>query len=253
MEKILGLPVIASEHGKNVDALIIYVHWLMAALFVGWFAFFVYTLFRFRKGRHPKADYTGAKTHMSTYIEVAVAGVEGVLLFVFAVPLWAKSADKFPDLNQSTVIQVVAQQFAWNARYPGKDGKLGAQDPKFLNLENPLGVDRNDPNSKDDIETLNDLHVPIGKPVVVYLTSKDVIHSFKLIAARVTQDAIPGMRIPFWFRPTTTGRFQINCAQLCGAGHSSMAQGFLTVDKPEEFDVWVASKAKSTGAPATFE
>jgi len=99
MENLLGLPALASEHGKDVDNLIIYVHWLMIVLFVGWLAYFAYTLFRFHRSRNPKADYVGVKNHASNYIEGAVAVIEGVLLIGVAVPLWAKSTDKFPNEN----------------------------------------------------------------------------------------------------------------------------------------------------------
>src|SRR5215212_7489940 len=110
MEKLLGLPVVASEHGQQVDNLIIYVHWLMIALFVGWLAYFAYALFRFHRSRNPKADYVGVKNHASSWIEGAVAIVEGVLLIGVAVPLWTKSVDQFPNASESTVVQVVAQQ-----------------------------------------------------------------------------------------------------------------------------------------------
>src|SRR5207244_7038831 len=103
MEKLLGLPVLASEHGKDVDNLIIYVHWLMIVLFVGWLAYFAYALFRFHRSRNPKADYVGVKNHVSNYIDGAVAFFEVVLLIGVAVPLWAKAVDKFQDKNQSTV------------------------------------------------------------------------------------------------------------------------------------------------------
>src|SRR5215470_10010133 len=125
--KLLGLPVVASEHGKDVDALIIYVHALMIVLFVGWLAYFLYTLFRFHRSRNPKADYVGVKNHASNYIEGAVALIEAVLLIGVAVPLWAKAMDKFPDPKQSTVLHIAAQQFAWNLLYPGKDGEVGRQ------------------------------------------------------------------------------------------------------------------------------
>ena len=87
MEKLLGLPLLASEHGKDVDILIWYLHLLMVALFVGWFAYFLYAIWRFRASRNPKADYVGVTNHSSSYIEVAVAIAEGVLLFALAVPL----------------------------------------------------------------------------------------------------------------------------------------------------------------------
>ena len=99
---------------------------------------------------------------------------------------------------------------------------------------------------------MNEIHVVVNKPVIITLTSKDVIHSFKLIAMRVTQDAIPGVKIPLHFTPTKTGVYQINCAQLCGNGHSNMAGGRLYVDTQEDFDKWLAAKAKAGGG-ASFE
>ena len=92
MMKYLGLPMLASEHGKDVDRMILYVHYLMGILFVGWLAYFLYALFRFRASKNPKANYAGAQTHASSWIEVAVAAEEGVLLVGLSVPLWAKFA-----------------------------------------------------------------------------------------------------------------------------------------------------------------
>src|SRR3954463_2041519 len=245
MEKLLGLPVLASEHGKDVDNLIIYVHWLMIVLFVGWLAYFAYTLFRFHRSRNPKADYVGVKNHASNYIEGAVAIVEAVLLIFVAIPLWARTVDKLPDKKAATEIYIVGQQFQWNGRYAGKDGVFGKQEMRLVTAENPFGVDPTDPAGKDDLIVQSELHVPVNKPVIGYVSSKDVIHSFKIIAMRVTQDAIPGTRIPVWFTPTREGRYQINCAQLCGNGHSQMAAGMLVVESQEAFDKWAASKVSA--------
>jgi cytochrome c oxidase subunit II len=251
--KLLGMPVLASEHGQQVDNLIIYVHWLMIALFVGWFGYFVYALFRFHESRSPKADYIGVRNHASNYVEVIVALVEAVILLFVAVPLWAKTVDKFPEEKDSTVVQIVAQQFAWNVRYPGKDAEFGAQNMQLVTSENVFGVDPKDPKGKDDIVTLNEVHCVVNKPVLIRLSSKDVIHSFKIIAMRVTQDAIPGMRIPLHFTPTKVGRYQINCAQLCGQGHASMAAGYLTVQTQEEFDKWIAGQTPASAGGGSFE
>jgi cytochrome c oxidase subunit 2 len=240
---LLGMPPLASKNGQDVDDLIIYVHWLMLALFIGWIFYFAYAVWRFRASRNPKADYIGVKSHASTYVELAVAGVEAVLLIFIAVPLWAKAVDKFPDADKSTVIQVVAEQYNWNARYAGPDGIFGREDMKFVSETNKFGVDFSDPHSADDVQVLNEIHVPLGKPVIIYVSSKDVIHSLKIIAMRVCQDAIPGLRIPCWFTPTQTGRYQINCAQLCGFGHAGMTHGFLTVESQEDFDKWLNSKS----------
>src|SRR3954469_10787098 len=139
--ELLGLPPLASEHGEYVDDLIIYVHWLMIALFAGWLAYFAYALLRFHRSRNPKADYLGVRNHASNYIEVVVALIEAVILLFVAVPLWAKTVDQFPAEKDSTVVQVVAQQFAWNIRYPGADGEFGAQDMNFVTSDNSFGID----------------------------------------------------------------------------------------------------------------
>lgn len=251
LEQALGLPVLASENGQDVDNLIVYIHLLMIALFVGWLGYFAYALWRFRRARNPKADYAGVRNHASNYIEGVVVLVEAVILIFVAVPLWASHADKFPKEEDSTVIQVVAQQFAWNVRYPGKDKVFGKQSMHLVSSENVFGVDPSDEKGKDDVQVQNQIHVVINKPVIIYISSKDVIHSFKVIALRLTQDAIPGMRVPVWFKPIKLGTYQINCAQLCGNGHSTMANGRLVVESQEEFDKWLASK--KPGAAASFE
>lgn len=250
LQDFLKLPELASKHGHDVDMLIIYIHWLMIALFVGWIVYFAYALFRFHHTRHPKADYVGVKSHASSVVEVLVAAVEGVILIALAIPLWARAVDEFPAEKDSTVVQVVAQQFGWNVRYAGKDGLPGKQEMRFVKADNVFGIDPSDPNGKDDVQVSDQVHVVVNKPVIIFLSSKDVIHSFKILAMRVTQDAIPGMRIPTHFIPTKEGIYQINCAQLCGNGHSAMANGRLIVESQEAFDKWLASKS---GAATSFE
>ena len=111
-----------SMQGAGVDTLNWAIHGLMALLFVGWVGYFGYVLFRFRRKVNATADYTGVKSHISTYIEGIVALVEGVLLIGLAIPLWAHAVQKFPAEKDSTVVHVIAQQFLWNVWYPGKDG-----------------------------------------------------------------------------------------------------------------------------------
>lgn len=254
-EKLLFMPVLASKNGRPVDDLIIYIHWLMIALFVGWFGYFVYTLWRFNARRNPKADHVGVRSHASSYIEVVVAGVEVVLLVVVAIPLWANSSDvtRIPKAEDAVSIQIIAQQFNWNARYPGKDKVFGKQDMALVTEANIFGVVADDLNATDDVQLspATEIHVPVGRPVICYISSKDVIHSFKVIALRVTQDAIPGMRIPTWFQATKEGKYQINCAQLCGNSHFAMSGGYLVVESQEAYDKWLASKAGK--AAVSFE
>ena len=247
-QKVLGLPPLASQNGAEVDNLMVYVHWLMLVLFVGWLIYFFFAIYRFQKSRNPKADYVGVRGHFSNYLELAVAGVEALLLIGIAVPVWASRVEKMPSPDQSTVIQIVAQQYAWNVRYPGHDGIFGRQNMDFVSDTNVFGVDPSDANGKDDIQTLNDVHCVVNKPVIIYLSSKDVIHSLKILPMRVCQDAIPGLRIPVWFTPTQVGRYQINCAQLCGPGHSEMSGGFLIVQSQADYDQWIASQSSTPAA-----
>jgi len=243
MEKLLGLPLVASEHGGEIDYMLGLVHWLMLALFIGWGAFFIITLFRFRKSKNPEANYTGVKSHISTYSEVAVVVAEAILLVVFAIPIWADVMTSHPTGGEAVEVRVVGQQFAWNIHYPGPDGVFGKMDISLVDEEtNPLGIDRTDPNAQDDITTVNQLKLPVGKPVLIHLSTKDVIHSFFLPQMRVKQDAIPGMSIRVSFKPIQTGEWEIACAQLCGLGHYRM-RGFLSVLSEDGFQAWLDEQA----------
>jgi cytochrome c oxidase subunit II len=247
----LGLPPLASAHGGQIDGLIGWMHVFMFILFVGWGGFLAYALIRFRRSRHPVANYTGVTSHASTYSEIAVAVIEAVLLFAFSIPIWAARVDRMPSENDALVVRVTAEQFAWNIHYAGPDRVFGRTDISLLDLQsNPLGIDRTDPAAKDDISTLNQLYLPANTPIIVRLRSKDVIHSFGVPEFRVKQDAVPGLTIPVWFIPdvttaemrTRTGnpefQYEIACAQLCGMGHYRM-RGFVTVQTPEEFQKWM--------------
>ena len=109
MTEWLGLPPLASAHGGQIDDMIGWTHVFMLILFVGWGGFFLYCLVRFRQSRHPVADYAGVKSHRSTYLEVGVAVVEAVLLFGFAIPLWAARVDRRPPDSEALVVQVTAR------------------------------------------------------------------------------------------------------------------------------------------------
>ena len=240
----LGMPVDASRHGIAIDTLNVYTHWVMLFLFVGWSIFFIYTLIRFRQSRQPKADYGGVKSHFSNYVELGIIIAEVILLVGFSIPLWAYHVDAFPKPAEGDVTEcsVIAQQFVWNIHYPGPDGKYGRRAPELVDAEtNPIGLDTEDPHAADDIWTINDLRVPVNKPVVIRLTSLDVIHCFTLPQMRVKQDVIPGMDIPVWFEPVRETRedekWQIVCAQLCGVGHYRMAGKFRVVSE-EAFQEW---------------
>jgi cytochrome c oxidase subunit II len=264
MTEWLGLPALAAANGGQIDGLIGWIHIFMFILFVGWGGFFLYCLFRFRKSRQPVANYTGVRSHASNYAEVAVAVVEAILLVGFSIPLWAARVDHPPPESEALVVEVTGEQFAWNVHYAGPDGKFGRTDIKLLDLQsNPLGLDRDDAAAKDDVTTLNQLYLPVNKPVIVRLRSKDVIHSFGVPEFRVKQDAVPGLTIPIWFVPNVTTadmrtrmantefQYEIACAQLCGLGHAKM-RGFVTVVTAEEFQKWLDERIQEQSAPDPF-
>ena len=258
MTEWLGLPALAALNGGQVDDLIGWTHIFMFVLFVGWGGFFTYCLIRFRRSRNPVADYRGVTSHTSSYLEGGVAVVEAVLLLGFSIPIWAARVDHRPPENEALVVEVTGEQFAWNAHYAGPDGLFGRTSIDLIDLQsNPLGLDRSDPAGKDDVTTVNQLFLPVNKPIIVKLRSKDVIHSFGVPEFRVKQDAVPGLTIPIWFIPNVTTaemraktanpefQYEIACAQLCGLGHAHM-RGFVTVLGPDEFQKWMDEKVKES-------
>ena len=197
LSKLMGMPLDASGHGAPIDAMMSWVHWLMLALFVFWAPFFLYTLYRFRAKKQPKANYHGVTSKWSSYVEGAVVVAEAVLLVGFAFPIWATIKNDFPTADQNPLtINLITEQFAWNVIYPGPDGEFGR-----TTLTKPIQIDSSDPNGADDIIVADEMHLVKGRPTIVDISSRDVIHSFALPNMRVKQDAIPGLQIPVWFVP----------------------------------------------------
>lgn len=236
-----GFPPNLSTYGADIDKLINVVHWFMAILFVGWGIFFVYCLIRFRKRAGHAASYESSHSKAPKFLEIGIAIFEAFLLIGLSYPVWSKIRTEFPPVNEALTIRVVAQQFVWNIHYPGRDGQFGKTNPKLTSDSNPLGLDSQDPAARDDIFTVNQLHFPVHKPVIVHLSSKDVIHSFAIPVLRVKQDVIPGLSIPVWFQANQTGQYEIACAQLCGVGHTLM-RGFVTIDTPEQYAAWMTEQ-----------
>ncbi|MFQ3578298.1 MAG: cytochrome c oxidase subunit II [Verrucomicrobiia bacterium] len=239
LNTLLGLPESASAHGWEIDQMLEFCHWFMLILLVGWSGYFGYTLWRFRASRNPRASYHGVKNKVSTHLEVGVVIVEAILLVGFAFPLWAKRVNDFPDPEKAVEVHVFGEQFGWSMHYPGEDGIFGKRRVELVSGANPIGLDPDDPHGKDDIVARNTMHLPVNRPAILKLTSKDVIHNFALHQMRAAHDAIPGTEIPMWFTPIREGEYEIICGQLCGAGHSVM-KGILIVESAEEYEEWKA-------------
>ncbi|MCZ6634114.1 MAG: cytochrome c oxidase subunit II [bacterium] len=241
-EKVYGywLPMNVSAHAEEIDQLINWLHVFMVLLFVGWGVFFIYCLFKYRAGANPNATHADVKAKSAKYVEIAVCVVEAILLIGVSMPVWSEFKSDFPDESDSVRVQVLAEQFAWNIQYPGKDGKFGRRASEYISTDNLLGLDPNDENGKDDFNSINQLHIPVNKPVIITLMSKDVIHSFKIPVMRLTQDIIPGQSIRIWMEAAKIGpgHFDIACAQLCGLGHYRM-RGQLTIETADAYQKWL--------------
>ena len=254
-----GLPVGISGVSGRIDEIIVIVHYLMLVLFVGWGIFFIVSLVKFRESKNKKANYKGVESHYSSVLEGAIAVIEIVILFGFAFPIWAERVNDVPDSRDAESIRVIAQQYAWNIHYPGEDGKFGDTRVDLVDeQDNPIGLDRSSEFGKDDFYTINQMHIPVNTKIRVDLSSKDVIHNFKLPELRVSQDAIPGMVIPVHFTATNTSKeflktavgtkregksLEIACAQLCGLGHYRM-KGYLTIHEKESYVAWLEEQAE---------
>src|SRR5437764_1337128 len=149
------LPVDVSSHGAQIDNLIAVLHWFMLLLFVGWGIFFVYCLVKFRARPGRTAVYSPVKGIATKYIEAFVVVIEVFLLFGLSTPVWLAYKNNVPDAAKALHVRLVAEQFAWNFQYPGKDGKFGKADASLISGDNPLGIDPEDPSGKDDIIAVN--------------------------------------------------------------------------------------------------
>jgi cytochrome c oxidase subunit 2 len=162
------------------------------------------------------------------------------LLFAFLGVTGARgwSGSRLGPAQPAEAIEVYAQQFAWHFRYTGADGKFGKTDIALINdaAMNPLGLVPGDPAGQDDVVTAS-LRVPVGRPVVLTLHSRDVIHDFFVRELRLKQDIVPGMDIPYRFQADRIGHFEIACAELCGLGHSQM-HGLMEVMSESDYQAW---------------
>ena len=256
--RYFGLPVGISSVSGRIDEIIVIVHYLMLVLFIGWGIFFIVSLVKFRSSKNKKANYKGVESHYSSVLEATVAVIEIVILFGFAFPIWAERVNDVPDTRDAETVRVIAQQYAWNIHYPGPDGRFGATRIDLVDeQDNPIGLDRSSEFAEDDFTTINQLHIPVNRKIRVDLSSKDVIHNFKLPELRVSQDAIPGMVIPVHFTATSTSEeflkttvgtkregkgLEIACAQLCGLGHYRM-KGYVTIHEEDDYQAWLDEQA----------
>ena len=238
------MPDLASRHGAGIDAMLLYLLVSVGGLFLAGHLALAWLVWR-----GSRRDQIGQRL-ASRRSEIVLSGLLGLGMAIIAeggvlaigIPVWVEYFDAVPPAD-AVVIEVTAQQFMWNVRYPGPDGRFGRTDPSLVDeATNALGVDRTDPAGRDDIVTINEIAVPVGRTVRVILRSKDVIHSFFLPNLRVKQDAVPGMSPEVIFVPTRAGNYELACAELCGLAHYRM-RGFFNVVSEREFSDWLRRQA----------
>ena len=229
-----------SQHGQAYDAQFNATLWVTGVIFFLAQIALGYAIIKFRdKGG------TAKYSHGNNVLEAVWTSATALLfigLVLAGTRIWA--AVHFEEAPADALrIEVMAKQFAWAFRYAGPDGKFGRTDLKQINDQggNPFGIDEKDPAGKDDITSAS-IKVPAGKPVLLLMKSRDVIHNFFVRELRLKQDIVPGMEIPFHFQADQIGVYEVPCSELCGLGHHQM-RTTLEVMSPENFEKWKQEQA----------
>ena len=241
------LPQAVSAHAGTIDHQFKITMTIMGVGFVLVHGVLGFAVWRYRLRKGEPAVYSNG----NSAIEFALAGFVATVFIFLAITgqqVWAKL-----QMNQAPAdaveVEVVGQQFIWNFRYPGADGRFGRTDPRLYNdadnsigaRPGPLGIDSNDPAGRDDVVSTGLLMVPVNRPISIHLRAKDVVHDFYVPALRLKQDAVPGMKINIHFTATTQGRYEIACAELCGQLHHQM-RAYLEVKSQEEYEQWLRQR-----------
>lgn len=219
----------ASSYAKDVDFLILLITVLAGFWFLLAQGVLFYCIFRFSRKKNPKAAYiTGEKKEEKKWISIphmAILLCDVVIVF-FAIQTWTTIKMTLPPADET--IRVIGHQWSWRFVHPGLDKQLGTE---------------------DDIETVDELRLKEGKVYHYKLEAADVLHSFSIPVFRLKQDAVPGRVITGWFKPTKTGVFDVQCAEMCGIGHGIMGAR-VHIETEAQHNAWLQSKAGSVSQAA---
>ncbi|HSG69997.1 MAG TPA: cytochrome c oxidase subunit II, partial [Planctomycetaceae bacterium] len=206
-----------SPLGKQIDDLFYLILWIVTAVFIGVQIALGYVLWKNSQPDQEKAEFTHGSHHLEVIWTIVPAGI---LLFIalYQMEVWAqyRVVSNFPEAAmKAPVAEVTARQFEWRIRYP-EPGRTLKTSPE-----------------KHDLYSVNELLVPAGRPVMIYLRTEDVQHSFFVPRLRVKQDAVPGQIIPVWFEVIEPGEYELLCAELCGWGHYKMKARVVALPEHE--------------------
>jgi cytochrome c oxidase subunit II len=210
------LPKDVSVHGKSIDGLFYFILVLTGVVFLATELILFWFMWKYDAAASSKPATYIHGSHTLEVVWTIIPAATMLFLAIYQMNTWADVKMRRPRMAPS--VEVVARQFEWRLRYPGRDETLGTEDDLFI---------------------VNDLHVPIDEDFLIQLKSMDVLHSFFLPNLRIKQDAVPGMKIPVWFKATETGTYDIVCAEVCGWGHYKM-KGRVTVESRADFNRWLA-------------
>jgi cytochrome c oxidase subunit 2 len=242
------LPESASEHGVKID----FMFWVTSAITL--FVFFITQVllfgFAFKyRGSEKRKGYYYPHNNTIEKLWTVIPAIVLTILVVFGFFTWRTVTNvdnKKGDIN----IDVTGHQFAWEIRYPGRDGKLGSVNYQLYTANNVLGVNFKDRNSFDD-QKADTLVLPVNRTIRINIHAQDVIHSFYMPHFRVQMNAVPGLPTFFKFKPTITTsemrnrlddpkfEYLLYCNKICGGGHYNM-QKVVRVVTEAEYQDWIA-------------
>lgn len=243
------LPEPASEHGVWLRTMFFWTLVATVPVFIlTHIALFAFA-FMYKKSEKRKSFYYPGSNRLEI-VWTVIPAIVMVLLVYEGMRNWYKITGPAPD--EAMVIEATAQQFYWTLRYSGEDNELGKKSVSLINSDNALGQEWTDEANHDDFIS-EELHLQVGKPVLVKINSIDVLHSFFLPHFRVKMDAVPGIPTQFWFTPTKTTaevrkeygdpefNFELACTELCGASHYNMRK-VVIVEEEAEFEKWFSEQ-----------
>lgn len=271
------LPVSASEHGVKIDWLLNVNYAIVIFVFVLTNIFLFVFAWKYYGRDKVKATYYLHNNRLEM-IWTVIPAIGLAFIIVFGLKYWNEIMARENDPDPIKV-ELYVKQFDWTARYAGKDQKFGIDDYMQIDGSNPVGLDTNDANCKDDILVKNEFHIPKGKEVVFQFRSRDVIHSAYMPHFRAQMNCVPGQVTAFRFKPTITTAdmrkdpqimrnideinairvkrgddpivfdYVLLCNKICGASHYNM-QMKIVVDEQKDYDAWIA-KQKTFKATAS--
>jgi len=272
------LPVAASEHGLEIDQLmlitmvVIFVVGIITQWLLHYFAF-VY------RGSKDKKALFYAENHRLEFIWTIIPVIVLAVLIIYGLFTWTDIMS-FDEDDDPMVVELYAYQFDWRARYGGLDNTLGEANVRLIEGLNQLGVDVSDPNAQDD-KVVTELHLPIGKKVLFKMRAQDVLHSAYMPHFRAQMNCVPGMITQFAYTPNITTKdmrleedviakvkhineirtaknieliakgedalemydfeFLLLCNKICGSNHFNMQMNII-VETEEEFNTWISEQ-----------